>query len=124
MLGTVIACRLNAPGSWHDLKVAQPIYDKLRERTPAGFYIVADTAFPQGAGDVANHIQAPMKSGEVYRQTAEDMDEMLAFDRELLACHQAAEWGMQTIQGSFGRLQLPLDVNDAAGRSNLLEVCV
>jgi len=94
VLGTVIACRLNAPGSWHDLKVTQPIYDKLWEQTPAGLYLVADTAFPCGAGDVANHICAPMKSGNIFQQTAEDMEEMLAFDSELLACHQAAEWGM------------------------------
>lgn len=27
------------------------------------------------------------------------------------------------IQGSFGRLRIPLDINDNAGRGNLLEVC-
>jgi hypothetical protein len=28
-LGVIIACKLNAPGSWHDLHVAHPIYEKL-----------------------------------------------------------------------------------------------
>src|SRR5882762_5799649 len=55
-IGTVLACWLNAPGSWHDSKVAQPIYEKLQEKTPAGYYLVADTAFLHGTGDVANHI--------------------------------------------------------------------
>jgi len=85
---------------------------------------VADTAFLRTTGDVADHIRAPVKSGQVFQETAEDMAERLAFDRELLSCHQAAEWGMRTIQGSFGHLQLPLNINNPAGRSNLLKVCV
>ena len=28
--GSIIACHLNAPGSWHDSRVAQTIYEKLR----------------------------------------------------------------------------------------------
>ncbi|XP_006464061.1 hypothetical protein AGABI2DRAFT_75254 [Agaricus bisporus var. bisporus H97] len=31
---TIIACNLNAPGSWHDSRVAQSIYLKLQHRTP------------------------------------------------------------------------------------------
>ncbi|KJA14855.1 hypothetical protein HYPSUDRAFT_72352 [Hypholoma sublateritium FD-334 SS-4] len=27
--GLIIACKLNAPGSWHDAQVAQPIFEKL-----------------------------------------------------------------------------------------------
>lgn len=30
---------------------------------------------------------------------------------------------MRTLQGSFGRLRLPLQVNDPQARSNLLEIC-
>ena len=28
-LGIIIACNLNAPGSWHDSYVGHPIYEKL-----------------------------------------------------------------------------------------------
>jgi len=31
---------------------------------------------------------------------------------------------MRTIQGSFGRLRVPLDINDEIGRQELLESCV
>ena len=44
--GCVIATRLNAPGSWHDSHVAQPIYEMLCTGTPDGYYLVADMAFP------------------------------------------------------------------------------
>ncbi|KAI0654701.1 hypothetical protein C8Q70DRAFT_925218, partial [Cubamyces menziesii] len=41
---------LNAPGSWHDEKIAQPLYDKLLQLFNAGI--------------IANRIQAPMKAGQ------------------------------------------------------------
>ncbi|KAL7278744.1 hypothetical protein ACG7TL_007748 [Trametes sanguinea] len=53
----------NAPGSWHDAKVARPIYKKLREQTPDGYFIVSDTAFPRGTRTIAGRIEAPLKSG-------------------------------------------------------------
>ncbi|KAF7785090.1 hypothetical protein Agabi119p4_1255 [Agaricus bisporus var. burnettii] len=61
--GTIIACNLNAPGSWHDSRVAQPIYLKLQHRTPEGYYLVTDTAFPRGSNQIAGRIQAPLKQG-------------------------------------------------------------
>ncbi|KAJ7785054.1 hypothetical protein DFH07DRAFT_864357 [Mycena maculata] len=103
-MGTVIAAKLNAPGSWHDSRVAKPIYEKLRTRTPEGFYVVADTAFPRGTAQIDGRI----------RTTAE-IEEKLAFD---------PEWGMSGLQGSFGRLRLPLDIGDQDERGNLLEICV
>jgi hypothetical protein len=52
------------------------------------------------------------------------IEEKLAFDRELLSYRQTAEWGMRALQGSFGRLQLPLAIGDQDERGNLLEMCV
>jgi hypothetical protein len=49
--GTIIACNLNALGSWHDSHVAMPIYEKLIKYTPDGYYLVTDTAFPVGEDD-------------------------------------------------------------------------
>jgi hypothetical protein len=33
-------------------------------------------------------------------------------------------WGMRAFQGSFGRLCVPLDIQDNHGRACLLEICV
>ena len=55
-VGTVIACKLNAPGSWHDSQVAQPIYKKLHTTTLEGNYLVTDTAFPRGTNQIEGHI--------------------------------------------------------------------
>ncbi len=42
----------------------QPIYEKLRTRTPNEYYLVADTAFPRGTNQIEGRIRAPLKSGQ------------------------------------------------------------
>lgn len=123
-LGTIIAANLNAPGSWHDSRVAQPIYEKLLTHTPDRFYLVADTAFPRGVKQIDGKIRAPIKTGQRMRGTRAEIDERVAFDRELLSYRQTAEWGMRGLQGSFGRLRIPLEINRQEERADLLEICV
>jgi hypothetical protein len=121
--GTIIAAKLNAPGSWHDSRVARPIYEKLRSQTPDGFYLVTDTAFPRGAAQIEGKICAPIKTGQTVRGTTTEIEEKLAFDQQSLSYCQTAEWGMRGVQGAFGRLRLPLDIDNAERRANLLETC-
>ena len=45
---------------------------------------------------------APIKTGQHLRGTVAEVEERFAYDRELLSYCQTAEWGMQSIQGSFG----------------------
>jgi hypothetical protein len=42
----------------------------------------------------------------------------------LVSARQAAEWGMRCLQGSFGRLKLPLPAEDNKYRYMVLEICV
>ncbi|KAI9059360.1 hypothetical protein FKP32DRAFT_1614166 [Trametes sanguinea] len=121
--GLIKACVLNAPGSWHDAKVARPIYDKLRNKTPDSYYFVADTAFPRGDASIAGRIQAPLKSGQQVPGDREEREAVLARNRQLLSFRQTAEWGMRLLRVGFARLRLPLDINDPEGRVELLEVC-
>jgi len=123
MEGVIIACNFNMPRSWHDSCVAQPIYEKLLKETPDGFYLVADTAFPRGTEEIEGRIMAPIKTGQRMRGTDEEIEERFAYDRELLSYRQTAEWGMRSIQGSFGRLRLPLQINDKNARGDLIEIC-
>ena len=48
----------------------------------------------------------------------------MAFDRQLLAYCQTAEWGNHGLQGSFGRLRVPLETNHSGRRADLLEACI
>jgi len=85
---------------------------------------VADTAFPHGTVDIEGHIVAPIKTGQHFQGTTAEIKERFAYDHKLLSYHQMAEWGMRSIQGSFGCLwRLPLQINNKEERANLLEIC-
>ncbi|KAI0350175.1 hypothetical protein OH77DRAFT_1464227 [Trametes cingulata] len=121
--GIIKGCVYNAPGSWHDAKVARPIYEKLRDRTPPGYFLIADTAFPRGATSIAGRIHAPLKSNQQLPQDAEERSALLARNRELVSYRQTAEWGVRYVRAGYGRLRVPLDISDTQGRADLLEVC-
>lgn len=100
------------------------MFSQLRTFVPEGYYLIADTAFPHGAASINGKIQAPLKGGDRIAGDEGSLRETLAFNAQLLAFRQTAEWGMRTLQGSFGRLRIPLDINNPDGRQQLLEVCV
>lgn len=112
------------PGSWHNAKVARPIYKQLRDKAPNGYFLVADLAFPRGGAEVEDHIHLPWRSGEPLPQDHRERAAAIAYDNQLLSYRQMAEWGMHQLQGSFGRLRVPLDVNDNDGRADLLKNCI
>ena len=84
---------------------------------------MADTAFPRGTVSIEGRIAAPIKAGQTITGTQEQIEEKVLFDREVISYRQSAEWGMRSIQGSFGRLQLPLSIRSNQQRADLLEVC-
>jgi hypothetical protein len=115
---------VNAPGSWHDSNVARPIYALLREKTPNGFFLIADSAFPRlGAGD-AQKIKVPLKSGARIRGTRQEIERIKQESMEVTIARQAVEWGMRALQGCWSRLYMPLDTHDAEGRARLLHICM
>lgn len=119
-----MSAQVNAPGSWHDSYVAHPLYSKLLERTPDGFYLVCDTAFPRGMQQVSGHLKAPLKDGDTAPSNPTLQTQVLAFNCQLLSYRQSTEWGMKQIQGSFDCLRLPLNVHGAHGRLILLEMVI
>jgi len=120
--GAVIAARVNAPGSWHDSRIARPLYDHLLTLPPA-FFLIADTAFPRGPAAIQNRIKAPCRAGEALAPRNDGIDPN-EFNRQLVSCRQVAEWGMRALQSCFGRLRLPLDVNDAEQRRLVITLCL
>lgn len=84
---------------------------------------MANTGFPRGTASIAGKIRAPLKGGEFVPQDPLARDALLRFNRQLLSYRQTAEWGMRTIQGSFGRLRVPLPIASDKSRRRLLENC-
>ncbi|KAF8825653.1 hypothetical protein HHX47_DHR6000194 [Lentinula edodes] len=121
--GTIIDTVLNAPGSWHDAHTARPIFEHLDSSVPDGFYLVSDTAFPRGPQSIKGRTRAPLKGGEQIPANVAEQEHLLSFNRQLLSFRQTAEWGMRIMQGSFGRLRVPLDINSDESHLRLLELC-
>jgi hypothetical protein len=55
--------------------------------------------------------------------TIDEIQERVAFDQELLSYQQTVEWGMHRLQGSFGRLQIPLEIGRQSECGDLIEIC-
>ena len=68
-------------------------------------------------------VTAPIKTGQRIRGTTAEIEERFTYDRKLLSYCQTAEWGMRSIQDSFGRLCLPLQIINKDERADLLEIC-
>jgi hypothetical protein len=82
---------------------------------------VTDTAFPRGTDQIVGHIKAPMKDGARLPLNLAERENVMRHDRQLLSFRQTAEWGMHTMQGSFGRLRVPLSIKDRDLRGDILE---
>ncbi|KAF8234793.1 hypothetical protein L208DRAFT_1393454 [Tricholoma matsutake] len=116
--GVIISAVLNAPGSWHDSHVARPIFHQLLTKVPDSYFLVSHTGFPHGTALIAGKIRAPVKEGEYISEDPYEQEEFLQFNRQLLSHRQSAEWGNCMLQGSFGRLRVPLDINAEQDRQH------
>jgi hypothetical protein len=56
--------------------------------------------------------------------TQAEAQDMVAYSNAITSARQAAEWGMRALQGSFGRLRMPLDITNHQARGDLIETCV
>lgn len=69
----------------------------------------------------------PSKAGERLPSDPVERDEKMRLDRQLVSFRQTAEWGMRIVQGSFGRMRVPLKggvtESDKLDRNELLELC-
>jgi hypothetical protein len=118
--GTIIHATINAPGSWHDATVSHGLFHKLSTRTPDDYWLIGDTAFPA----LDNRIKTPLKTiFNEYPSDPTEYQQFIQFHGQLGSARQEAEWGIRGIQGSFGRLKMPMSVDDSAYRFRLLEVC-
>jgi hypothetical protein len=65
-----------------------------------------------------------MKHGQCLPADPMEQQNIEQFDRQLLSFCQSAEWGMQCLQGSFGRLRMPLEAGFEDQHRDLLEISI
>ncbi|ETO62511.1 hypothetical protein F444_19587 [Phytophthora nicotianae P1976] len=100
--GAILCALLNAPGNWHDAAVAQDLYGKLLNKTPEGYFAIADSAFPRSRRGLSSRIKTPLKKRSrqprILREQGllDELEVLLEINRELVSARQAAEWGIFT----------------------------
>ena len=98
--GSIIACTLNALGTWHDSTLAHwgSMYSKLQKCWEEHHgKVLMDSAF------ASNMYEFIIQSSQNVPVT-EGLQAML-LGQQATSCQQAAEWGMRGLQGSFPRLK-------------------
>lgn len=118
--GCIIWARYNLPGSYHDARLARPLYNILLrpDLTPSHYCIVADTAFPR-TGSMYGRILTPPKIGELEQWRQHYASTNLK-PEAVVRVRQAAEWGMHTLQSVFARLSVPIAYDPPFNASLLL----
>ena len=123
--GRIIYQVLNAPGSWHDARIARlgGYFKYLDRHCPDPFYFVADSAFPRPAA-CGGKIMRPRKHGELSNHADNDLENALDLvtDSACVRVRQAAEWGMRALQSAFPRTKSCL-TSDHAKRGMILSTC-
>ena len=101
LIGEIIGGHTNCPGSWHDSRVAEGIYEMLEHHTLDGYCIVANSAFPTGHDRVSGKIIVLLKTHEDLPLVSTQQAYAIKLSRSILSYHQTAKWGMRELQGSF-----------------------
>lgn len=65
-----------------------------------------------------------MKDGARLPADSTERKFALALDRQLISYRQTAEWGNRMLQGCFGHLRVPLEINYNEWRGDLLETVI
>ncbi|KAG8720587.1 hypothetical protein FRC08_018799 [Ceratobasidium sp. 394] len=74
----IISVVLNAPGSWHDVHVAQWIFNQLIKDTPDNFFLLGNSAFPTLGDGPGQRIKTPLKQGRhIPGTTHEEHEELI-----------------------------------------------
>jgi hypothetical protein len=87
----------------------------IHTQTPDKFYLVADTAFPQGAANVDGHIHALLKSGQRLLGIESQIAKHMASNHQLLSYCQTAEGEIMHSKDHSASCEFPL-------RSSTLDV--
>jgi hypothetical protein len=98
--GCICWWRHNLPGSWHDAKIAAPLYSLLA-KMPAPWRICGDSAFPKGPKETAGKIITSLKKKYKVPKEGDRHAELMAMHRKATSMRQISEWGMGLLQKTF-----------------------
>jgi hypothetical protein len=101
--GKILFACFNAPGSWHDSHVAQPLVVIVLDRL-GNYKICVDQGFKR-SGNLLNKFVGPISKSR-RRNLSPILRQMLIRQHNIyVSLRQSSEWGMRALEGSFSRLK-------------------
>ncbi len=107
--GKIIYGVFNAPGSWHDSHVAQPLVT-LVIAVMGNYKICVDQGFKRG-GILFGKFVGPMSRRSRQNLSPLLRREYIELHNKYVSLRQSSEWGMRALQGTFSRLKSRLTSN-------------
>ena len=116
--GKVIYAVYNAPGSWHDSHVAEPLVAVVLEKI--GIYkICVDQGFKRG-GTLFDKFVGPISQKTRRNLSPILRAEYIEQHNRYVSLRQSSEWGMRALQGTFSRMKSRL-TSDSKIRKYIIE---
>ncbi|ETI33759.1 hypothetical protein F443_19591 [Phytophthora nicotianae P1569] len=111
--GLIVWAKQICPGSWNDGGMSLEFQRRLMDpqlNPDFLFGVVAESAFPC-ADEMTGRILTPLKEGDLNRLLLSVREVAKLLSAAITSIHQAAEWGMGSIEKVYHRLLLPLPYN-------------
>jgi hypothetical protein len=119
--GKVFFCAINYPSSWADGSVTARFLHHIKQRI-GEYKICVDQGFPR-SGEASGILVGPIPERSAQRLVSSARDRLLKLSNIHTSLHQASEWGMRGLQGSFPRCKKRLPT-DKVLRQKILETIV
>ena len=119
--GKVFFCAINFPGSWADGSLTARFLHQIKKRI--GLYkICVDQGFPR-SGNAHGMLVGPVTKRAARRLHCDICNYYLRISNIHMLLHQASEWGMRGLQGTFPQCKKRLP-SESAKRRLVLEAIV
>ncbi len=119
--GKEFLCTINFPGSWHDGSLTSNVFPYIRENIGC-YKICVDQGFPR-SGDAAGILVGPISKKQARSLAPNLCCYLLKISNVYTSLHQASEWGMRLLQGTFPRCNKRLPSN-ATKREKVIQSIV
>jgi hypothetical protein len=116
--GTIFFAVVNFPGSYHDSKVAVPVYEMLEHHTPDNCFLLGDIAF-QNQPKILTTLKSNQRSDDAEERKLQNIRH-----QEVTSARQIVEWGNGQLQKTFTRLQEELRGSDSEYNERLILICI
>jgi hypothetical protein len=118
--GKIIYACFNFPGGWHDTAVATHLINEVVDRI-GDYAFCVDSGFPR-SGRLFEKFVGPMSRRQMKKMPPQ-LRTMLKRKQDIyVSLRQASEWGMRSLQATFGRLKVKLSTDSSLRHDILLSI--